>query len=155
MMDGDYYQHAYVTNDLDRAIAALRQTHDMGPFQELRDLHLPTGPDREAIGHFAVAFKGRTQFELIQPLGGDVGIYMDVMPATGFGMAFHHLGRCFAAKDDYDAACAAARAQWAMPIDYPVFGGFFAYADARPQFGHFLEYFCFPDGRHLEGVPYY
>ncbi len=154
-MSGDYYQVAYVANDFDRAIGLLREQHGMGPFQELRDLELPTGPDRIAHGHFAVAFKGATQFEVIQPLAGDIGIYQGLMPAEGFGMAFHHIGRCFAALADYEAAVADARAQWAMPIDHPVFGGHFAYADARPTFGHFLEYFCFPDGRHLAGVPYY
>lgn len=154
-MNRDYYQFAYVTNDFDRAILALREQHGMGPFHELRDLELPTGPDRVAAGHFGVAFKGGMQFEVIQPLAQDIGIYAGPMPQHGFGMAFHHLGRCFFSLDDYQAALADARAQWEMPIDYGAFGGFFAYADARPSFGHYLEYFCFPDGRHLEGVPEY
>lgn len=154
-LDADYYQFAYVTNDFGRAIDELRAIHGMGPFQELRDLHLPVGPDRAAIGHFGVAFKGRMQFEVIEPLGGAVDLYQGLVPATEFGMAFHHLGRCFTKLDDYQAAIAAAKAQWAMPIDHGAFGGFFAYADARPAVGHYLEYFCFPDGRHLEGVPHY
>lgn len=154
-MDRDYYQFAYVTNDFGRAIDVLREQHGMGPFQELRDLELPTGPSRLAVGHFAVAFKGGLQFEVIEPLAQDIGIYAGLVPEEGFGMAFHHLGRCFFALDDYRAALATARAQWAMPIDYEAFGGFFAYADARPHLGHYLEFFCFPDGRHLAGVPAY
>lgn len=154
-MDRDYYQFAYVTNDFDRAIALLRAQHGMGPFHELRDLALPTGPDRVAVGHFGVAFKGELQFEVIQPLAQDIDLYRGLLPENEFGMAFHHLGRCFFALDDYRAALAAARMQWALPIDWEAFGGFFAYADARPSFGHYLEYFCFPDGRHLAGVPEY
>jgi len=154
-MTSDYYQFAYVTNDFDQAIAMLREQHGMGPFHELRDLALPTGPDRVAEGHFGVAFKAGMQFEVIEPLGGDIGIYAGLLSEAEFGMAFHHLGRCFFSLDDYRAALASAAAQWEMPIDHEAFGGFFAYADARPRFGHYLEYFCFPDGRHLAGVPHY
>lgn len=154
-MDQDYFQLAYVTNDFDRAIAALRERHDMGPFHELRDLELPTGPDRIAVGHFGVAFKGGMQFEVIQPLAQDIGIYDGLLPGADFGMAFHHLGRCHSSLDAYRASVDSASAQWAMPIDHGAFGGFFAYADARPTFGHYFEFFCFPDGRHLAGVPHY
>lgn len=154
-MDRDYFQFAYVTNDFDRAIGILREQHGMGPFHELRDLELPTGPDRMVVGHFGVAFKAGMQFEVIQPLARDVGIYDGLLPDGDFGMAFHHLGRCFFSLEDYKAATAGASAQWDMPIDWEAFGGFYAYADARPQIGHFLEFFCFPDGRHLAGVPHY
>ncbi len=154
-MDGDYYQYAYVTNDIDRAIDALRKTHGMGPFQELRDMHLPVGPDREAVGHFALAFKGALQFELIQPLAGEVDFYRELLPSKDFIIAFHHLGKYVASKADYDATLAAARETWSLPIDYTAFGGFYAYVDARPLYGHYLEYICFPDSDHLSAVPRY
>ncbi len=137
-MDRDYYQFAYVTNDFGQAIDALRKQHGMGPFHERRDLELPIGPDRVAVGHFGVAFKGSLQFEVIQPLAQDVALYVGLVPQHGFGMAFHHLGRCFSSLDAYQTALVSARKQWEIPIDYGAFGGFFAYADARPIFGHFL-----------------
>ena len=35
----------------------------------------------------------------------------------------------------------------------PLPGTDLAYFDARADLGHYLEYFCFPPGSHLEAVP--
>ena len=154
-MAEDYFQQAYVTNDLDRAVSEIREIQGLGPFRQMRDLRLPLGPGREGVAHFALAFKGAMQFEIIEPVSGDVEFYRDILPEDGYAIRFHHFGRFFASMDDYDAALAQAKARWSIPITGAVFGGFFAYANARADLGHHLEFFSFPTDDHNKGVPRY
>lgn len=154
-MAGSYLQLGYVTNDLDAAIAAIREGHGMGPFKEMRALTIGARDDREVTAHFALAFKDNTQFEIIQPTAGDRGFYEAVLPAEGFGLGLHHMGRYFPDPAEYAAAKDAARAKWAMPIDHAIFDGGYCYFDARVCFGHYLEMYHFPEETHFEGVPRY
>jgi hypothetical protein len=153
-MSADFFQLGYVTNDFDRAMSALRALHDFGPFKEMRDTHLPTGPEREAIAHFALAFKGDVQFEVIAPLGGDCGIYRELLPADQFALRYHHLGRYISEPEAYQGLLETHAARWDMPIRCSAFGGFYAYADARKDFGHYLEIFTFPTD-FFDDVPRY
>jgi len=143
-MSSDFFQMGYVTNDFDQAIAELRALHSIGSFKEMRDTHLPTRPGREAIAHFGLAFKGDVQIEVIAPMQGDIGIYREALPAGQSGLRFHHLGRYLSSPDEYQRLLAAHGARWEMPIRCAAFGGFYAYADARSDFGHYLEIFTFP-----------
>lgn len=154
-MSRDYYQFAYVTNDIDRAMEEVARAQGLGGFMQMRDNAFPTGPERQAVCHFALAYKGDLQFELIQPLAEDVGVYSQVLPGEGYGLVFHHLGRHFGARADFDAALVQARSKWPIPIGHDTLGGVYAYADARQDLGHYLEFFCFPEGSHLDAVPRY
>jgi hypothetical protein len=151
----DYYQFAYVTNDIDRAMEEIAAAQGIGGFMEMRDNAFPTGADRQAVCHFALAYKGDLQFELIQPLAEDVGMYRQALPQAGYATVFHHLGRHFDARADFAAALAQARSKWPIPAGYDTLGGVYAYADARKDLGHHLEFFCFPEGSHLDAVPRY
>jgi hypothetical protein len=144
-MARDYIQLCYVTNDFERAIEQLRGTHSIGPFKEMRDLRVPTTPNKAVVGHFGLAFKAETQFEVIQPVAEDVAMYRDVLSGQGFQMRFHHIGRHIASLSAYRANLTQAKARWPVPIDVSEFGGNYAYADARSEYGHYLEWFCFPD----------
>jgi Glyoxalase/Bleomycin resistance protein/Dioxygenase superfamily len=154
-MTDEFFQLGYVTNDFERGIRELKALHAIGPFKEMRDLHLPTGPDREWVGHFALAFKQGIQFELIAPAGGDAGIYRDLLLHQGFALRFHHLGRFVTSVETYQNLLKDAAERWELPINYEAFGGFYAYADARKDLGHFLEYFTFPNADFFADVPRY
>ena len=153
-MSGDFFQLGYVTNDFDRAIAELRSLHSLGPFKEMRDTHLPTQSGCEAIAHFGLAFKGDVQFEVIAPTGGDIAIYREALPADQSGLRFHHLGRYLSSADEYRRLLETHAARWDIPLQCAVFGGFYAYADARNELGHYLEIFTFP-GDFFADVPRY
>lgn len=154
-MSQDFLQLCYVTNDFDRAVEQLRGIHSIGPFKELRDHRVPMGPGRAAIGHFALAFKADTQFEIIEPLAEDVGLYRDFLQGEGFQMRFHHIGRHIASVEAYREALQQIKARWSVPIDMEGFGGYYAYADARADFGHYLELLCFPGESVATSVPRY
>ncbi len=154
-MHKDFFQLGYVTNDFERAMRELGDLHAIGSFKQMRDLHLPTGAGREAVAHYALAFKLDLQYEIIAPVAGDVGIYRDALPDCGYALRLHHLGRFFSSLPHYEARLETARARWRMPIDYCAFGGFYAYADARQEVGHYMEFFSFPSDEFFADVPRY
>lgn len=153
MTANDYYQYAYVTTDWRRAIQDIAAAHDIGGFMEMPEAEFDTGPGRTAVCHFALAFKNGLQFEIIQPLGGDCSVYLWGLPEAGYATRFHHFGRHFSDRSEFERHYAVASARWNLPVAADTMGGTYAYFDARPDYGHFIEYFTFPAGSHLEGVP--
>lgn len=149
------FQYAYVTNDFDRAVAASRHVHAMGPFKEMRDHSFPTGPGRQAIAHVALAFKDGLQFEIIQPLAEDVKVFTDFLTDTAFTIRFHHLGHFLPTAGEFRSQLAEARKAWPVPVDSSGFGGLYAYVDARDGLGHYLELLHFPDGSEMFDLPRY
>ncbi|MCJ8156080.1 VOC family protein [Sphingomonas sp. LaA6.9] len=154
-MSDNYYQYAYVTTDWKRAMEDIARTHDIGGFMEMPDAEFDTGEGRTAVCHFALAYKNDLQFEIIQPLSGDADVYRWGLPDAGYATRFHHLGRHFEDRAEFESHLAAARTRWELPIAADTQGGTYAYFDARADFGHFIEYFCFPKGSHLDAVPRY
>jgi Glyoxalase/Bleomycin resistance protein/Dioxygenase superfamily len=152
-MSVNYYQYAYVTTDWHKAMADLSALHQIGSWMEMPDAEFDTGPGLTATCHFALAYKNDLQFEVIQPISGDCSVYQWGLPAVDYGTHFHHLGRHFGDRALFDQEIAVAKARWALPVAADTMGGTYAYFDARDDFGHFIEYFCFPPGSHLEAVP--
>ncbi len=154
-MTWDFMQFSYVTNDFDQAVDRLRTLHDMGDFRQMREMHIPTGSGRAAFVNLGLAFKGELQFEVIQPLGEDSAIYAQSLSTDGFDMQFHHLGHHMASVDQYQKALERMKARWHVPIEMAEFGGYYAYGDGRPEVGHYLELFCFPDSTDPIEAPRY
>ena len=155
MSRDNYYQYAYVTTDWRRAMEDISRTHQIGSFMEMPDAEFDTGPGKTAVCHFALAYKNDLQFEVIQPISGDCSVYQWGLPDTGYATRFHHLGRHFADRTEFDRERAAGVSRWELPVAADTMGGTYAYFDARADVGHFIEYFCFPPGSHLEAVPRY
>ncbi len=148
-----YYQYAYVTSDWKRAMDELGAQHDIGSWMEMPGAKFDTGRNRKATCHFALAFKNELQFEIIQPVSGDDSVYRIGLPESGYAKSFHHLGRHFDERAEFDRHVAVAAAKWNMPIAWDTMGGTYAYFDARQDTGHFIEYFIFPANSHLAAVP--
>ncbi len=154
-MNPDFMQFCYVTNDFDRAIAAIREANDMGEFKQMHELSYPTGQNSVVIAHVGLAFKAGLQFEIIQPLAEDVSLYQQVLGDGEFEIVFHHLGRYISSESTYLRTLKQAKASWAIPIEVSALGGHYAYADARKEFGHYLEYFNFPSDSPAIEAPHY
>lgn len=154
-MSRNYYQFAYVTTDIEQAMAHLAREEGIGGYMEMHESEFAITADTSAVANFALAFKGDLQFEIIQPLRGAIDFYKAVLPDTGYAMRFHHLGQHFEDRTEFDARVAAARAKWPIVAGAELLGGAYAYADARNDIGHYLEYFCFPEKSHLADVPRY
>lgn len=143
-----FFQVAYVTRDIGKAQAQFAETHGITRFLEMHDIRYPTAPGREAHCHVSLAYAGATEIELIQPIDGDVAIYIEGLPPVdGPAVRFHHLCRRFATRQDFDDELVRLRAQrLRLPIRGNVDGiGSYYYCDMRALVGHFVEGIVFDD----------
>lgn len=143
----NFFQIAYVVSDLEQAMRAFRALQGIERFQTNRDVKISTraGP---ANLHFALAFVGAQQIELIEPAGGADGVYRDALPREGFAMRLHHLGHLTRSDDEWrhiQAAVAASGRETAVAGTFEHEGValmHYLYVDTRAELGHYLEYMC-------------
>jgi len=134
-----HYQNAYVTADLDTALARLSEVHGANSFMSIEVGTQVWTPEGEGIAtnRLALGWIGGMQYELIQPVSGPVGIYRDAL-VPGQLLRFHHVAM---RADDWDGLLANV-ARKKKPIVYrgETDGLKFIYVDARDTLGHYLEY---------------
>jgi methylmalonyl-CoA/ethylmalonyl-CoA epimerase len=112
----DFMQVAFVVHDLDDAVRCWSDELDIGPWTAYR---LDPTRIREMRYHeqdvafsflHALAWQGKLQFELVQPLDGP-SIFADHLEQHGEGL--HHVGKVV---DDHAAAVAEALARGFTPL---------------------------------------
>ncbi len=141
MISGRHYQNAYVTRNLDKAVAHFRNQADIRKIMQFEvpvELWTPRGSGT-GVQKLAFIWVEDLNIELIEPRSGDVlAIYRDALPEDD-RLAFHHV--CHRV-DDWDGLAARLAKQ-----PYPVVlkGGTagmleFLYLDTREWLGHYLEY---------------
>jgi hypothetical protein len=136
MFQGRHFQNAYITRDLDKQAARLNA-------QGVRQ-HMITEADMEVKTRNGTArmankiyfgWVGDLQYELIQPLHDDIGIYTDVLPADD-SLFFHHI--CMR-LDDWDSFRSSIdESRLVMEAGHDKLR--FCYLDARDIVGHYLEF---------------
>jgi hypothetical protein len=136
-----FYQIGYVTRDLDAGMRRLGAIHGIERFRIKRDVRgLPGMP--EMLMHQAHVYIGTVQLELIQPAGGDDGLYRDFCAADSSAIRHHHFGMWIDDAGEY-GGLRAALAEQNIPVVFdaviPNVGGAI-YADTRATLGHYLEY---------------
>lgn len=148
LLASGFCQMAYVTNDLDAAMALFRDHHEVAHFLELRDFAVQTGPDRHALLNIALAYAGGVQIEIMQPLGDDDGTYRQILHGKGgFELHYHHECQRAYDRDALDHLKSSAEAR-GFPI--VIEGGTgdgvrYFYADCRSTIGHHVEYIWYSD----------
>jgi hypothetical protein len=155
-----FYQLAYVTTDIDRALDVFATRYQVPKWVELRDMVIEIQPGRTGRIHAALAFVGPTQLELIQPLDGLVGIYQEPLPTQGFGLRFHHVAQLIQSEAEFDRQRERLHAEGIpLPIDGQAPGGVrYFYTDHRATLGHYIEHLYFspanPDAGAVKfGIP--
>lgn len=140
-----FFQRAYVTTDLDRAIADFSTTYGVRDFLQMRDIPF-AGSDTSKV-HLALAYVGDDMIELIQPMG-DIPLYNCLLPDQGYALRFHHYGHLLGTEAEWqDMTAEVARQQLEVPLQGTSGMFRYLYANTRPQFGHFLEFiYCTPEG---------
>lgn len=135
------FQICYVTVDLDAGMRTLTEKHGISRFRVKRGV--PSGPGMPKMRiDQAHVFIGPMQIELIQPAGGDDGLYRDFCPADGAAIRFHHFGMWMDDAIEYSStrACLSERnIPMVFEMSMPNVGRVI-YADARSTLGHYLEY---------------
>ncbi|MFT4247615.1 MAG: VOC family protein [Pseudomonas sp.] len=139
MLEGRHYQNAYVTRDIDRAVADFRARADVRTviqFDNTSEVTTPKGRE-SLVSRLAFIWVGNLQYELIQPVSGAEDLYASALRADDTP-AFHHI--CMRV-DDWDSFRARVDRQ-SLPVVLE--GGNeslrFLYLDAREFLGHYLEY---------------
>ncbi|MEO6248220.1 MAG: VOC family protein [Sphingomicrobium sp.] len=141
MSIGRHYQNAYVTRNVDKAVADFRRFADVRHVFEIETPVKIWTPNGEGSGIQKLAFVWveDLNYELIEPKEGDVlAIYRDALPDDD-RLQFHHV--CHVV-DDWEACMGHASEK---PFPLALRGGTpgmleFAYFDTRPFLGHFTEY---------------
>lgn len=126
------FQMAYVTNDLDRALAILQARYGIADFTVFSPA--PGQPMR-----IALAWCGETMFEVIDATGMGIEIYDKALPEE-FAVRFHHIGLEVADEGQWDRLQASIKAgNHAVDFAGDNDVARFAYVHS-PELGHYLEY---------------
>jgi hypothetical protein len=145
--NAQHSQIAYVTNDLDRALAIWRDEFDVPSFHVFTNDMPGLETSHPYQLRIALANVGGTEIELIEPLNGTAPLHAEPLPEDGtFAMCFHHVAmRIEGALGDFESHMASLD-----PVRHPVVwtGGFgelmrYAYTDERNTLGHYLEHVWF------------
>lgn len=140
-----FFQNAYVTHDIDRALATCAPAMGLGDAVAAHDfdllLNTPEG-ERPVRLRVATGWVGSLQIELIQPLSGHVAPYAAGLPADrgDFVPRWHHL----AVRRDDPEALAREVAALGLPLIFATGGNGIAstLVDATSLFGHPVEFVC-------------
>ena len=155
-------QIAYVTNDLDRALAVWRDQFGVPAFFVFANDTPGLKFSHPYQLKIALAHVGGTEIELIEPLNGSAPLHAGPLPADGsFALRFHHVAMRIAGDlADYEAHMASLD-----PVLHPVvwsgkLGDLmrFAYTDERATLGHYVEHVWFDAdfyGQMASAIPVY
>lgn len=142
MFLNSHYQNAYVTRDLDKAIALFRAEHEFENFMRFEPTFEVTTPAGRGMAttKMALGWIGNVQYELIEPVSGLVDIYREGLPeAEGQPMRFHHV--CMRVDDWAPFRAELGRQGRSIVLQGGTEGHLqFVYVDARGTVGHYLEY---------------
>ncbi|MBH0119948.1 VOC family protein [Rhodococcus sp. CX] len=137
-------QLAWVTTDVHRAVKVFQEEQGVASIEVFEGFTLSTVGGGEVVIDVALAYVGDMQFEIIQPVSGEVDLYRRHLPVdrSEFALRFHHMCSSFDTLDEYERALADYRARG---VTVEVDGGFgeggrFFYADTRNQVDHYQEY---------------
>ena len=141
-----FFQIAYVTNDLDRAMRTFGEQYGVKRYFEIRDVAY----DAQTSVSIANAYVGEVMIELIEPKGAGHSIYELLLPSgEEFAIRHHHMGHLFERQEDLQLAVQlATQRQQAIAYEGGIEGVLRAvYIDTRDVLGHYLEYIhCSPAG---------
>jgi hypothetical protein len=141
MATGRHYQNAYVTRNVDKAVADFRKYADVRTVMEIETpvkVWTPQG-EGEGVQKLAFVWVEDLNYELIEPKSGDVlALYRDAL-ADDDRLVFHHV--CHVVDDWDELTSRVAR----EPFPVVLKGGTpglleFLYIDTRPWLGHYTEY---------------
>ena len=142
--NSQHSQLAYVTNDLDAAMARIREEYDTPGFFELSNIQPGEDPAGKPVLKIALAKVGGVEIELIEPVGDTAPLFSDFLPDdAALAIRFHHVAiRIDGAIANWDAHVASldlAR----HPVAFEGAVGDmlrYIYTDERATVGHYVEH---------------
>jgi hypothetical protein len=148
-----FFQVAYVTRDLDRAMQCFQQQYGVRSFYIQRGNRI----DEHTTTDLALAWLGDTMVELIQPFGNGNSFYEIMLGPEPLGTRLHHFGHLVPDRAEWDRLTQQiGRDGSSVPLVGSVEGFLsYLYVDERARTGHYLEYIlCEPAGQaFFDSVP--
>ncbi len=145
----EYFQMAYVTNDIQRACEVFTRRYGIQRYHDLEN----TFENGSSIS-VRLAWIGGHMIEVIQANGPGMEFYNDRLPSDEFGISHHHMGYLLPDEQAWqELSSEIAEAGWKVVIDEDM-GSFLKvkYVEA-PELGHYLEFFLLgPDGAEMFGA---
>jgi len=137
-----HFQHAYVTRDIEKAMALMQERYGVPAFNSFVatpnvDTPHGRGPAEMKV---ALGWVGNTQIELIEPVSGHVDLYRGAL-GDDWMPRFHHVGM---RVDNWDRfRDQITRDGRKVVIEGKSANVCFLYIDERESIGHYLEYIWF------------
>ena len=137
-------QVAYVTSDLDRALAVFRDDYDVPSFHVFANDTPGLVQSDGARLRIALALVGGVEIELIEPQGDSAPLFSQALPGDGsFAIRFHHVAiRVEGTLADFEAHMASLDPARHPVVWHGAMGDVlrYAYTDERAVLGHFVEH---------------
>ena len=137
-------QVAYVTSDLDRALAVFRDDYDVPSFHVFANDAPGMVQSDGARLRIALALVGGVEIELIEPQGDSAPLFSQALPGDGsFAIRFHHVAiRIDGTLADFEAHMASLDPARHPVVWHGAIGDVlrYAYTDERAALGHFVEH---------------
>jgi hypothetical protein len=143
-----HMQNAYVTHDLDKAMAIVADRFGVEKFDRFDpDMMVMTQQgEQPLVTRVASYWAGGLNIEIIEPVSGYVDHYVSMLPddRTDAVPRFHHISL----RRDDEAAMRAEIAQLGLPLAFegpraikdPIPSLVFVYLDGRAALGHYVEF---------------
>ena len=147
----EYFQTAYVTNDLSRACEVFTCRYGIKAYHEMGGLF-----DSGSVMTVKLAWVGGHMIELIEAHGPGMEFYNDRLPAGEFAIRHHHLGYLLPDERAWqDLECEIVRSGWAIFTDDHLEGLMKVKYVEAAELGHFMEFFLLEAGgiAMFEAVP--
>lgn len=143
-----FFQNAYVTRNLEQAVALVSERHGIRDWVYFEpQMEVYTAADGHGPCHLKVAlgWAGPLMIELIEPISGNSQHYLDYLPADARDASprLHHI--CMRVPDWELARAEVAEKNWPISYEGGIEGCKFVYIDARESLGHYLEYMWVSD----------
>lgn len=139
-----YSQTAYVTNDMEQALAVFRDHYDVTSFYVFANDAPGMVQSDGAQLKIALAVVGGVEIELIEPQGDTAPMFSAPLPSDGsFAIRFHHVAyRVEGDLSDFEAHMASIDPERHPVIWSGSLGDVmrFAYTDERALLGHYVEH---------------
>lgn len=142
--NSQHSQIAYVTNDLDAAMAALKDAYGTPGFFELSNIQPGEDPTGKPVLKVALAVVGGVEVELIEPVGDTAPLFSDCLPGgDGLAICFHHVATRIDGPIAHWEAHVASLDLTRHPVVFE--GGVgdmlrYIYTDERATVGHYVEH---------------
>lgn len=139
--NGAPIQAAYVTDDIERAVALFKQQFSINDFLRVGPVEVDLGADTIGELKVALAYRGGFQYELIEPVSGALAHYRNAVTPNA-AATFHHLAYAMPSRRELTQARNALEEKYDICVhgEWAQDSAFF-YADTRAQLGHYMEYF--------------